>query len=107
MRARKDAPVFERYCEAAFLKRSDEELYDLALDLGRMRNVAAEDTYARSKRPLAARLDQRLLATAGSRSPAHLGIEPALRQAQAGTVSLMRLARSGRIVGSDLSWRNT
>ena len=73
MRARKDAPGFERYYEAAFSKRPAEELYDLALDPGQMSNVADRDSHAGSKSSLAARLHQRLLATADPRA---LGLPP-------------------------------
>ncbi len=76
MRAREDTLGIEHYYESAFSKRPGEELYDLDLDLdpGEMTNVATQDCYAKIKDSLAARLDQRLLATADPRA---LGQPPA------------------------------
>ncbi len=71
MRARKDAPGFERYYEAAFSKRPAEELYDLTRDASQMSNVATHDFYAKIKSFLTARLDQRLLTTADPRALGH------------------------------------
>ncbi len=68
MRARKDSPGFERYYGAAFGKRPAEELYDMAFATDQMQNVAGRPAYAEIKRELAARLDQRLLATADPRA---------------------------------------
>lgn len=71
MRARKDDPDFRRYYEAAFSKRPGEELYELGLDPGQMKNVASEAKHAEIKSALAAKLDQHLLATADPRALGH------------------------------------
>lgn len=71
MRARKDDPGFRRYYEAAFSKRPGEELYELGLDPGQMKNVADEAAHAEIKSALAAKLDQHLLATADPRALGH------------------------------------
>ena len=71
MRARKDDPDFRLYYEAAFSKRPGEELYELGLDPGQMKNVASEAKHAEIKSALAAKLDQHLLATADPRALGH------------------------------------
>lgn len=71
MRSRKDHPEFRRYYEAAFSKRPSEELYEVGLDPGQMKNVASEDAHAEIKSALAAKLDQHLLATADPRALGH------------------------------------
>lgn len=71
MRARKDDPKFRRYYEAAFSKRPGEELYDLGLDPGQMKNVADEAAHTEIKSALAAKLDQHLLATSDPRALGH------------------------------------
>lgn len=71
MRARKDDPDFRRYYEAAFSKRPGEELYELGLDPGQMKNVADEAAHAEIKSALAAKLDQHLLATSDPRALGH------------------------------------
>ena len=71
MRARKDDPEFRRYYEAAFSKRPGEELYEVGVDLGQLKNVADEAAHAEIKSALAARLDQHLLATSDPRALGH------------------------------------
>ena len=71
MRARKDDPDFRRYYEAAFSKRPGEELYELGLDPGQMKNVGDEAAHAEIKSALAAKLDQHLLETSDPRALAH------------------------------------
>lgn len=71
MRARKDDPEFRRYYEAAFSKRPGEELYEVGVDLGQLKNVADEAVHAEIKSALAARLDQHLLATSDPRALGH------------------------------------
>ncbi len=71
IRARRRDPGFERYYRAAFSKRPPEELYDISRAPAQMRNVATQDSYAGVKRLLAARLDQRLRATADPRALGH------------------------------------
>ena len=71
VRAGRGDPDLERYYELAFSKRPAEELYDLSLDRGQVRNVAASESYAGIKRSLAARLDRHLLATSDPRALGH------------------------------------
>ena len=71
IRAQGQVPGFENFYRAAFSKRPAEELYAIAGDPAQMMNVAAQDSYSAVKRSLAARLDERLLATADPRALGH------------------------------------
>jgi len=61
MAHRKD-PGIDRFFEAAFGKRPEEELFDIASDPGCMKNLAASAAHAGVKRKLRANLDQVLTA---------------------------------------------
>ncbi len=55
-------PGLKRYYELSFAKRPAEELYDLAQDPGQVVNVAGEPRHAATRKRLAARLAQELIA---------------------------------------------
>ena len=71
VRAGRGDPDFERYYDLAFSKRPAEELYDLSADRGQVRNVASRESYADTKRSLAARLDRHLQSTSDPRALGH------------------------------------
>ena len=71
IRAQAEVPGLENYYRLAFSKRPPEELFAIADDPAQMMNVAAQDSYSAVKSSLAARLDERLLATADPRALGH------------------------------------
>ena len=71
IRAKGQSPGFENFYRSAFSKRPPEELYAIADDPAQMMNVAAQDSSSAVIDSLAARLDERLLATADPRALGH------------------------------------
>lgn len=60
-------PEFGRFFDLAFARRPAEELYDLRVDPGQLRNVAADPAYARERETLERRLMEGLRATSDPR----------------------------------------
>lgn len=63
----RDEPAVKAFFDAAFGKRGPEELYDLKADPAEMKNVAADEKYADTKKQLRERLDRRLKETGDPR----------------------------------------
>ncbi len=67
MMLHKDAPKVKPLYELAFLKRPEEELFDLRKDPSQMKNVAEDDEYSDAKKELSAKLDKYLKDTGDPR----------------------------------------